>query len=183
MQCLYNQGIALIIAILPPRLDFMALKVFDLQCANGHVFEGWFASRDAFEDQKARGLLNCPVCGGHDIERKLSAARINLGKGAAQAQTGSAAAKSGETISAMSVPAGSEMAKMQARLLRHLRAAVRATENVGDRFAEEARRIHSGESEERAIRGTATRKERESLAEDGIEVVPIPDFLDDDRMQ
>jgi hypothetical protein len=60
---------------------------------------------------------------------------------------------------------------------------VRSTENVGERFAAEARRMHAGEIEERAIRGTATPQERESLAQEGIAVMPIPDFLDDDRLQ
>jgi hypothetical protein len=64
-----------------------------------------------------------------------------------------------------------------------MREFIRKTENVGDRFADEARKIHEGESEERPIRGTATQEERESLAEDGIAVVALPDFLDTDRMQ
>ena len=158
---------------------FMALKVFDLQCVHGHVFEGWFASREAFEEQKTNGLLSCPVCGEHQVERKLSAARINLGKGTAPSPSRPEA----PAASVPSMPSSSEIADMQAKLLGHLRSVVKATENVGDRFAEEARRIHSGESEERAIRGTATREERESLVEEGIEIMPIPDFLDNDRLQ
>lgn len=157
----------------------MALKVFDLQCANGHVFEGWFASRESFDDQQERGLLSCPVCGGHKVERKLSAARINLGKGVARSE---ASAESSSNAAAMA-PADSERVKAQARMLKKMREIVRSTENVGDRFAQEARSIQAGESEERAIRGTTTREEREALAEEGIGVVQIPDFLDDDRMQ
>ena len=75
------------------------------------------------------------------------------------------------------------MAQLQAEVLRHIRQIVRSTENVGAKFAEEARRMHDGETEERAIRGTATPQEREQLAEEGIAVMPIPDFLDDDRLQ
>ncbi len=67
--------------------------------------------------------------------------------------------------------------------MRHIRQIVRNTENVGEKFAEEARRMHDGETEERAIRGTATPEEREELAQEGIAVMPIPDFLDDDRLQ
>lgn len=67
--------------------------------------------------------------------------------------------------------------------MRHIRQIVRNTENVGEKFAEEARRMHDGETEERAIRGTATPGEREELAQEGIAVMPIPDFLDDDRLQ
>ena len=159
----------------------MALKVFDLQCVHEHVFEGWFASREAFDDQKAQGLLSCPVCGTHEIERKLSAARINLGKGSPGASA-SEPKNSGSTAAA-SAPSGADLAKVQAQMLKHLREMVKATENVGENFAQEARRIHAGESEDRAIRGTATKDERESLIEEGIAVMPIPDFLDDDRMQ
>lgn len=67
--------------------------------------------------------------------------------------------------------------------MRHIRQIVRNTENVGEKFAQEARRMHDGETEERAIRGTATPEEREELAQEGIAVMPIPDFLDDDRLQ
>ena len=67
--------------------------------------------------------------------------------------------------------------------MQQMREFIRQTENVGDRFAQEARRIHEGDSDERPIRGTATREERESLAEDGIAVVALPDFLDTDRLQ
>ena len=68
-------------------------------------------------------------------------------------------------------------------MMRQIRQIVRNTENVGDQFASEARRIHDGEVQERAIRGTATAQEREALAEEGIAVLPIPDYLDDDRLQ
>ena len=73
--------------------------------------------------------------------------------------------------------------QMQAAVVQQMREFVRKTENVGDRFADEARRIHEGESDERPIRGTATREEREALVEEGIAVVALPDFLDTDRLQ
>ena len=76
-----------------------------------------------------------------------------------------------------------QIAQMQAFVLQQMRELVSNTENVGERFAEEARRIHAGESDERPIRGIATREERESLAEEGIAVVSLPDFLDVDRLQ
>jgi hypothetical protein len=75
------------------------------------------------------------------------------------------------------------MTHLQAEVLKHIRQIVRSTENVGARFAQEARRIHDGEVTERPIRGTATPQEREELAEEGIAVMPIPAFLDDDRLQ
>jgi hypothetical protein len=162
----------------------MSLKVFDLQCEQGHVFEGWFASLDNYESQQARGLLRCPVCDSQKVAKKLSAPRINMGRAqqprAAQTPP---SAPSGAAPAAVAAPAGQQLAQLQAQMMRQIRQIVRNTENVGDQFASEARRIHDGEVQERAIRGTATAQEREALAEEGIAVLPIPDYLDDDRLQ
>lgn len=175
-----------------PHLSFMSLKVFDLQCEHGHVFEGWFGSADTYESQKAGGLLSCPVCSSSSVNRKVSAARLNVGHlkrerlhGTASSQPGQneqEAAKAGsETVQA---PAESpDLTRIQAEIIRHMRKVLRETENVGSDFAQESRRIHHGESEERPIRGTATPQERAALSEEGIAVMAIPDFLDDDRLQ
>ncbi len=161
----------------------MSLKVFDLQCEQSHVFEGWFASADAYEAQKAGGLLSCPVCHSSNVTRKVSAARLNVGHlkrerlntpPASAGMPGSSASSQGSQ--------NNDLAMIQAEVMRHIRKVVRETENVGGRFAEESRRIHYGEAEQRAIRGTATPEEREELVEEGIAVVAIPDFLDDDRL-
>lgn len=158
----------------------MALKVFDLQCDSGHVFEGWFASRDDYDRQQQQGLLTCPVCHSASVQRRLSAARLNLGKGdRAVAASGGGA----QTPAAASGQADADPAQWQAALLRQLRDAVRASEDVGDRFSDEARRMHSGEIDTRAIRGTATPRQREELADEGISVLPVPDFLDDGQLQ
>ncbi|HEY9280564.1 MAG TPA: DUF1178 family protein [Eoetvoesiella sp.] len=158
----------------------MSLKVFDLQCELGHVFEGWFGSLDNYESQQARGLLHCPVCDSKKVAKKLSAPRINMGR----AQVGSpTAAAPSEDATAVAAPASQQMAQLQAQVLRQIRQIVRNTENVGDQFAQEARRMHDGEVQERAIRGTATQEEREALVQDGIAVLPIPEYLDDDRLQ
>jgi len=152
----------------------MALKVFDLQCDHDHIFEGWFGSHEDYDAQQARGLVTCPVCGSATITKRLSAPRLNV------AHLHAPAAKP-------LVPAGAsdaeKMAALQAAVMRQVRALVRSTENVGPRFAEEARRIHDGDADERPIRGTATVHEREALAEEGIEVMAVPDFLDDERLQ
>lgn len=172
----------------------MSLKVFDLQCDQGHVFEGWFGSVDNYESQQARGLLSCPICSSSRVSKKLSAPRLNLGhaKGpdpvagtgsAPAAGPGSAVAATGVAATAVAAPAAAQMAQLQAQVMRHIRQMLRNTEDVGVRFAEEARRMHDGEAQERAIRGTATREERRELAEEGITVMPIPEFLDDDRLQ
>jgi len=157
-------------------MEVMALKVFDLQCEQNHVFEGWFGSADNYESQQARGLLSCPVCNSHQVSKKLSAPRLNVSHIKAQAQAAQPSA-------AKTAPDAGRVAQMQAEALRHIRRMIRNTENVGVRFADEARRMHEGEVEERAIRGTATPQEREELARDGIGVMPIPDFLDDERLQ
>ncbi|MGB6103470.1 MAG: DUF1178 family protein [Pusillimonas sp.] len=155
----------------------MSLKVFDLQCEQNHVFEGWFSSADNYESQRADGLLSCPVCNSHQVSKKLSAPRLNVShiKGANE--------PAARQASAVMAPDASQVAQMQAAALRHIRQIIRNTENVGARFAQEARSMYEGEIEERAIRGTATTEEREELARDGISVVPIPDFLDDERLQ
>lgn len=173
----------------------MSLKVFDLQCENSHVFEGWFASADAYESQKAGGLLSCPVCDSSNVQRKLSAPRLNVGHlkrerlgPPAAAPSQPAQADTAERGTAAQAPQAAsaqagQLAHIQAEILRQVRKIIRDTENVGSQFAEESRRIHYGDSEDRPIRGTATPQEREELAEEGIAVVAIPDFLDDDRMQ
>lgn len=157
----------------------MSLKVFDLQCEAGHVFEGWFASAAAFESQRDRGLLSCPVCESTQVKKMLSAPRLNVGKGRDAAAVDDAAP--GQVPEGQAMPA--EMAQLQAQVLQHMRQLLRTTDNVGDRFATEARRMHEGEIEHRAIRGTATREEQVELVEEGIAVMPIPAFLDDDRLQ
>jgi len=160
----------------------MSLKVFDLQCEAGHVFEGWFASADDYDAQRARGILACPVCDSHQVNKMLSAPRLNMGR--AQPDSADASPARPTDVAASHQAAGSEyMAQIQAQVLKHVRELVRNSENVGDRFADEARRMHEGEIEHRAIRGSTTLREREELARDGIAVMPIPDFLDDDRLQ
>ncbi|MFF7399605.1 DUF1178 family protein [Achromobacter sp. NPDC008082] len=153
----------------------MALKVFDLQCEHSHIFEGWFGSHEDYDAQTARGLVTCPVCGSATITKRLSAPRLNVSHLHAPA------------AQAPAVPAGAsdaeKMAAVQALVMKQVRALLRNTENVGPRFAEEARRIHDGDADERPIRGTATVEERQALAEDGIDVMAVPDFLDDERLQ
>jgi hypothetical protein len=137
------------------------MKVLDLRCANGHGFEGWFASEDDFLGQNGRGLVECPLCADHVVTRLPSAPRLNL----SAAREPAAAAK---------VPAPPQPADLQAVWLQTVRHLMANTEDVGERFAEEARRIHYGESEQRGIRGQASLDERQALSDEGIEVVSIP---------
>jgi hypothetical protein len=151
------------------------MKVLDLRCGAGHSFEGWFASEQDYGSQRERGLLDCPMCGNAEVMRLPSAPRLNLsGARAPQpAQAVAPAPASGPT----SAPATTEVAvhgNATQRFVEAVADLLRNTQNVGPRFAEEARRIHYGETEAKAIRGQATPQEREALADEGIEVFTLP---------
>ena len=136
----------------------MTIKIFDLACPLGHTFEGWFESAEAFEDQKARGLLECPQCGSRDIVRRPAASRL-----AAKSQSTAAENK--------------KAAEQLEMLMAHVRESAQAAEDVGERFASEARAIKRGDAPERAIRGTCTRVQAEELLEEGIPVLPVPESV------
>lgn len=162
------------------------MKVLDLQCRQSHVFEGWFGSEEDFQGQRQRGLVQCPLCGDSQVEKRLSAPRLNLGarpgpaggadKAVAAEQTAPAARGDGAAARAAAmVEAGAGLPPaLQAAWLSLARKIVAQTEDVGPRFAEEARRMHHGETPERAIRGSATPDEAVQLLEEGIEVLPLP---------
>ncbi len=143
------------------------MKVLDLQCTHAHLFEGWFASEDDFQGQLARGLVECPMCGDTAVIKRLSAPRLNLGAAAPAPATPPAA------TGRQSVMVPPEAA-LQAAWMKAVAHVMAHTEDVGERFAEEARRIHYGEADERGIRGQATREETEALLEEGIGVLPLP---------
>lgn len=144
------------------------MKVLNLRCAHGHGFEGWFASEDDFLDQNGRGLIECPLCADRVITRLPSAPRLNL-SGASEPSPAATPAKPTAAAVAAALPAELQTAWLQA--VQHV---MKNTEDVGERFAEEARRIHYGESENRGIRGQASAEEREALQDEGIEVMALP---------
>ncbi|WP_382156534.1 DUF1178 family protein [Hydrogenophaga sp. ANAO-22] len=149
------------------------MKVLNLQCAHQHEFEGWFGSEDDYTSQLERGLVSCPMCGDVHIQKKLSAPRLNLraGRQEAQAPTEPAAG----TAVAMSNHGGQpDLVAMQARIMQALREVMANTEDVGERFADEARAMHHGEVEHRQIRGQASPQEALELMEEGIEVIALP---------
>ena len=167
------------------------MKVLDLQCALGHSFEGWFGSQADYDAQRDRGLVTCPVCNDSDITKMLSAPRLNLGHGLAPDPTpaqgapatgagGLAGTTSGRAVevppSAPNLPdvAPETLQQLQAAMVKMVRHVMANTEDVGTQFAEEARKIHYGEREERNIRGQATREETEALIDEGIDVMPLP---------
>jgi hypothetical protein len=150
------------------------MKVLDLQCQDRHVFEGWFASEVDFVSQLERGLIECPICASVSISKMLSAPRLNLG--AAEPKQISSVTPSAESTTEpkpSELVAGNPEQVMQAAWLEVARKIVAQTEDVGSRFAEEARKIHYGETEERGIRGQATREETESLLDEGIAIAPL----------
>jgi len=148
------------------------VKVLDLRCGSGHTFEGWFASEDDYAAQRRRGLLDCPVCGDIEVLRLPSAPRLNLS--GARTPTASAADAPPAPAAAGGPEAAPTGHAAAARFVEAVADLLKNAQDVGPRFAEEARRIHYGESDVKAIRGQATAKEREALADEGIDVFTLP---------
>ncbi|MCZ8184362.1 MAG: DUF1178 family protein [Beijerinckiaceae bacterium] len=138
---------------------------YALICDAGHAFESWFRDSESFDRQVRRGQVNCPTCQSARISKQIMAPAV--------------ATRKEEAGQPMVMPAAPDAEIRQ--MLRALREQIEANaEHVGPRFAEEARKIHYGETEERAIYGTTSIKEAAALHEEGIEVMPIP-VLPDDR--
>lgn len=138
------------------------MKVLDLQCTQGHTFEGWFGSEDDFLSQCARSMVQCPLCGDAAVHKKPSAPRLNLSTHRIE-----------NTLEAEVVASAPVDSALTAAWLEMSRRIVANTDDVGERFAEEARKMHYGESEERAIRGKTTMQEARELVDEGIAILPI----------
>lgn len=133
---------------------------YALQCASDHAFEAWFGSSADYDDQSARGLVECPFCGTRDVNKQIMAPAVS---GTRKADDGQA-----------------RLQTLMMQAARGLRAHVEANfDPVGDRFAAEARAIHEGRAEPREIYGRATPKEVRELKADGIPVAPLPDLPPD----
>lgn len=132
------------------------MKVLNLRCAHDHRFEGWFGSDADFESQSSRGLVGCPTCGDAAVSKLPSAPRLNV-----------SGLKEEEA-------APDRVAAMQAAAMQAVQRLMARTEDVGERFPEEARRIHYGEAQARGIRGQASSEDAQALREEGIEVVSLP---------
>ncbi len=142
--------------------------VFDLRCeAGGHVFEAWFGSTGDYEEQKGRGLVTCPLCGTDAIEKAVMAPRVaakgNRGITPAAAPSAEASAFDPQAVKAVLAAIAAAQKKV-----------LETSDYVGDAFAAEARAIHLGEVDARAIHGKASLREAQSLAEEGIKVAPLP---------
>jgi hypothetical protein len=147
--------------------------IYELTCVEGHRFEGWFASADDFVRQSAAELVRCPLC---------NDAQVAIVPSAKVAVNRSDARRRGPAPAAAALPKPVDpvapmMAGLLPELVRKLREVVLATENVGPRFPEEARRIHYAEVPARPIRGQATSSEAEALHDEGIEFASLPAFL------
>jgi hypothetical protein len=137
---------------------------YDLICDNAHEFEGWFGSADDFDGQTKRALVNCPTCGSPRVTKRLMAPSV------------STARKKEEQRHAVMNAHNQEMMGK----LRELVTAIKANaEDVGDRFPEEARKVHYGEAEQRGLIGKATAEEARALIEEGVEIAPLPVLPDD----
>lgn len=136
---------------------------FDLFCDNDHEFEAWFASSEAYDTQKERGLVTCPDCGSTKIEKALMAPAV------------STARKTEKVAMANAVAQHKAM-----QLLQNMaREAKKNGTYVGDKFAKEARKIHEGETKPKSIYGEATHEEVKSLIEDGVSILPLPELPED----
>ncbi|HTI67232.1 MAG TPA: DUF1178 family protein [Caulobacteraceae bacterium] len=132
---------------------------YALLCDQEHPFEAWFGSSDGYDDQVARGLIECPFCASHAVRKQIMAPAVT-----------------GTKRTAAAIPAAAQTVMMEAaeKARRHVEDNF---DYVGDRFAQEARDIHDGDSEARNIYGEATPPEVRALVEDGIQVAPLPPAL------
>lgn len=151
---------------------------YALACEQAHSFESWFPSSDSYETQHARGLVTCPVCGSAKVEKALMAPQVaRKDRRTEAAPVSNEAAASGPEQVAMVSPAEKEL---RARIRELREELMKTADPVGDRFAEEARKIHYGETEFRSIYGQATPEEAKELAEEGIAFHALP-VLPDER--
>jgi hypothetical protein len=152
---------------------------YTLRCERGHGFESWFQSSSAYESQEKRKLVNCPVCGSAKVERAIMAPQIVSKKGRDIAAPAPAA--STEVTAPTSTPLMMAQERELRAKLKELRDhIVKNADNVGERFPNEARKMHYGDIEHRPIYGEASPDEARSLIEEGVEVSPLP-VLPDDR--
>ena len=136
---------------------------YTLRCDNGHEFDGWFRNGDEFDLQKKRGLVSCPTCHSGKVEKALMAPAVSTGRQREK----------------IAVAMGEEQRKALAKLKEFAAKARENADYVGEKFADEARKIHFGEVEARGIYGEATAEEARELIEDGVEFMPLPVFPED----
>lgn len=152
------------------------MKVLNLQCQHQHVFEGWFASEDDYQSQHAKQLIECPMCSDKHISKMPSAPRLNLSTSRTEASSELVNTESehAASVPVVSAPPAVMPPEMQAAWLQMVQHVMTHTEDVGAQFADEARKMHYGETEARGIRGQVSAQETQALLEEGISVMPLP---------
>jgi hypothetical protein len=152
---------------------------YTLRCDHGHAFESWFQSSTAYEAQEKRKLVSCPVCGSAKVERAIMAPQI-VSKKAHDSAVPAPAAPTEVTAPASTPLLMAQERELRAKLKELRDHIVKTADNVGERFPNEARKMHYGDIEHRPIYGEASPDEARSLIEEGVEVTPLP-VLPDDR--
>jgi hypothetical protein len=155
---------------------------YNLRCKKGHAFESWFQSSSAYESQEKRKQVECPMCGSTDVERAIMAPRVVSKKGRERAATEPAPAPAPSTEVAAPAPTSllmSQERELRAKLKELRDHIVSNADNVGERFPNEARKMHYGDIEHRPIYGEASPDEAKALVDEGVEVMPLPTLPDD----
>jgi len=147
--------------------------VFDLPCTEGHRFEGWFGSSGDYEDQRARGLLACPTCGASDVSKAPMAPAVHA-KGNSRQEVLPAETRPPEARAMANGPMPPQVQQALAALAKAQAEALKSSTWVGDKFAEETRKMHYGERDEAPIHGQASLAEAKALIEEGVPVAPLP---------
>lgn len=162
--------------------------VFDLACTGGHVFEAWFGSQADYDGQQARGLVSCPICGDAGVGKAPMAPRISTGAAAreqgrameraeersVQQVSGGGSGGGGAGGAGGGQPTAADMKAMMRAAMAMQAKLLASSEDVGTRFADEARAIHAGEADDRLIHGRTSAAEARKLAEEGVPVAPLP---------
>lgn len=171
------------------------MKVFDLHCENGHIFEGWFSNQADFDNQIARGILCCPMCDSPKVHKKITAARLKRKSNtngrlvqkpfSAEVTAVDAGRPNNQPANPRKTPeqnaekiSPENLETLKAHYFALARHLARHSEDVGENFAAEARRIHAGDAPQRAIRGQSNWQQTQELLEEGIAVLPLPEGAD-----
>lgn len=136
---------------------------FSLRCDSGHEFEAWFRNNADFDGQQERGLVACPHCGSKEVTKALMAPAVSTGRRKEK----------------MALAMGEEQKKVLKHLKQLSEKLREGSEDVGQKFAEEARKIHFGETEQRGIYGEATFEEVNALVDEGVDLLPLPPLPED----
>ena len=155
------------------------MMLFSLICDQAHEYEAWFDSNDAFDKQKSSGYVSCPYCGSAQVEKQLMTPSLGA-KGNQKVANDQQMPPNGQAVQKMLTASNNSEIKEMIKTVRKMRKTVKENaDNVGDNFAEEARKIHYKEAPARGIYGQTTPKEAKELIEEGVDVMPLPSLPED----